>query len=359
MMAPAPTGGAHAEVHKAMKIRIGLAIFAVILVTFAHSGGIGLAPKAWAQDADLRALTDQLESLRKDLADIQKYVYRGGDMPVLSSDSAVSSLAADPEAEAQAARTQVRFSELEDQMRTLTGQIEEMTHGIDQVSLRLDKLIGDVDFRLSAMEKAQAEADGWKGQSSEIGSAIPAPTQPSPTQEALGAPPASSEPGTLGTIPATVLEDQETAAVEEAAPAEPAAPTMPALPAGTTKQQYEYAFSLLRQHEYAEAERALTAFIEKHPNDQLTGNAHYWLAETYYVRGDFRRAAGFFAKGYKNFPESNKASDNLLKLAMALVNLDDMDKACFTFKELAERFPEASSSIKQRAATESQRAGCN
>ncbi|MFP6741302.1 MAG: tol-pal system protein YbgF [Alphaproteobacteria bacterium] len=338
-----------------MKIRIGMAVFAVILMTFAHSGGIGIATNAWAQDADLRALTDQLERLRKDLADIQKYVYRGGNMPALSSDSAVSSLDADPEAEARAARTQVRFSELEDQMRTLTGQIEEMSHGIDQVSLRLDKLIGDVDFRLSAIEKAQAEADGWKGQSSEIGSAIPAPTQPSPTQEALGAPPAPSEAGTLGTIPVTALEDQDTAAVEPA----PAVPTTPALPPGTTKQQYEYAFSLLRQREFAEAERALTAFIEIHPNDKLTGNAYYWLAETHYVRKNFRQASGFFAKGYKNFPEGNKAPDSLLKLGMTLVNLDNVDNACFTFKELAERFPDASTSIKQRAATESQRAGCN
>ena len=335
--------------------RAGLAILAVVLVTFTQ-GGVGPMSNAWAQDADFRALTDQLERLRKDITDIQKYVFRGGDLPVLSADGAVSSLAADPEAEARAARIQVRFSELEDQMRSLTGQIEELAHGIDQVGLRVDKLIGDVDFRLSAIEQAQAEADGWKGQSSEIGSAMPAPTQPSPSQEALGAPSAAAEPGTLGTVPVAALEDQESV---EAAPAEPPPPTTPALPPGTIKQQYEYAFSLLRQHEYAEAERALTAFIDKHPDDQLTGNAHYWLGETHYVRGDFRKAAGFFATGYKNFPESNKAPDNLLKLGMSLVSLDEIDNACFTFTQLAERFPGASPSIKQRAASESQRAGCS
>lgn len=135
--------------------------------------------------------------------------------------------------------------------------------------------------------------------------------------------------------------------------------TTPALPPGTAKQQYEYAFSLLRQREFAEAERALTAYIDIHPADPLTGNAYYWLAETFYVRGDFRQSAGYFAKGYTNFPEGNKAPDSLLKLGMTLVNLDEIDKACFTFKELTERFPDASSSIKQRATSESQRAGCN
>ena len=102
----------------------------------------------------------------------------------------------------------------------------------------------------------------------------------------------------------------------------------------------------------------MTAFIASHPDDQLAGNAHYWLAETYYVRGDYRKAAGYFAAGYKNFPESSKAPDNLLKLAMSLANLDQPDKACFTFKELSERFPNASQSIMQRAAFESRRAGC-
>ena len=187
---------------------------------------------------------------------------------------------------------------------------------------------------------------------------MPAPTQPSPTQEAL-APPASSEPGTLGTLSVGAIDAGDAAGAVPATTAGVAPPATPALPDGTAKQQYEYAFSLLRQQEYAEAERALTAFIAVHPDDQLTGNAHYWLAETYYVRGDYRKAAGYFAAGYQNFPESNKASDNLLKLGMSLVNLDETDKACLTFKELAERFPDASSSIKQRAAAEGRRAGCS
>ena len=103
---------------------------------------------------------------------------------------------------------------------------------------------------------------------------------------------------------------------------------------------------------------AATAFIEAHPRDALAGNANYWLAETYYVRGDYRKAAGYFAAGYKNFPDSNKASDNLLKLAMSLANLEETDQACLTFKELSERYPEAPPAIKQRAVFESQRAGC-
>lgn len=324
-------------------------VLAALAAAFAVWNAGWLAAPAVAQDADLRALTDELTRLRNDLTDIQRFVYRG-DAPAPSAGGAALP-PADSEFAASAARAEVRFGELEDEIRALTGQIEEIAHRIDQVSGRVDKLIGDVDFRLMAIERAQAEAASRKAQAGESQAAAVAPTQQAPAE-----PPPAEQPGTLGTVSLGALSPEEAAG---AVPVSPAPPTTPALPPGTTKQQYDYAFSLLRQQEYAEAERALTAFIAAHPGDQLAGNAHYWLAETFYVRGDYRKAAGYFATGYKNFPESNKASDNLLKLGMSLANLDEKDKACFTFKELAERFPDASPSIKQRAAAESQRAGCS
>ena len=136
-------------------------------------------------------------------------------------------------------------------------------------------------------------------------------------------------------------------------------PPAPALPAGTVKEQYNYAFGLLRQQEYAEAERALTAFIAAHPTDQLAGNANYWLAETYYVRGDFRKAAGFFAAGYQNFPESNKASDNLLKLGMSLAGLDKKREACAACEKLTKDFPDAAAGVKNTVNREKQKNGCS
>lgn len=306
------------------------------------------AVPAMAQDADLRGLSDDLQRLSNDIKDIQLYIYRGeGPAPSILESGAAREVS---ESVTMAARREVRFGEIEDQFRTLTGQIEEIVHRIGVVSDRIEKLVSDVDFRLNAIEQAQAQA---------LARTVPQFNQPaalqSTSQQATARQPSSpAEPGTLGTLPMSALSPD--AAASGGALASP--PPTPALPAGTVKEQYNYAFSLLRQQEYAEAERALTAFIVAHPGDSLAGNANYWLAETYYVRGDFRKAAGYFAAGYKNFPKSNKASDNLLKLAMSLANLKETDQACLTFKELAERYPDATPSIKQRAAFESQRAGC-
>ena len=323
-----------------MRFRLGLT---AIVVACALGGAASIAPPAAAQEADLRALIERIDRLQKQLADLERQTYRStvAQQPVAPGEPSAAPVA-DQDGAARAARVEVRLGQIEDAMRLLTGRVEEVGFRIDTVVNRIDKLIGDVDFRLSAIEKAQAKAV-------EQVAAAPAGGRVAavPGSEAPAAPAPASEPGTLGTVPLSALSGEQAAA-----------PTTPALPAGTPKQQYDYAFSLLRQQEYAEAERALTAFIDAHPDDSLTGNAYYWLAETYYVRRDYQKAAGYFASGYRNFPEGTKATDNLLKLAMSLANIDQKDKACFTFKELAERFPDASSSIKQRAEIESRRAGC-
>ena len=68
------------------------------------------------------------------------------------------------------------------------------------------------------------------------------------------------------------------------------------LPTGSAQEQYDYAFGLLRAADYANAEVALGTFIKSHPDNSLTSNAHYWLGETYYVRGKYGDAAAAFAR---------------------------------------------------------------
>ena len=111
--------------------------------------------------------------------------------------------------------------------------------------------------------------------------------------------------------------------------------------------------------EYAEAEQALGAFIDRYPDDPLAGNAQYWLGETYYVRGDYQQAAVTFAEAYKNYPNGAKAPDNLLKLGLSLASLGNSADACGTFAELMRRYPESSPGIVRRARTESQKLNCS
>ncbi len=130
------------------------------------------------------------------------------------------------------------------------------------------------------------------------------------------------------------------------------------LPDGPPQEQYEYAFGLLRQADYAKAEQALSKFLDAHPEHELAGNAKYWLGETFYVRGNYERAAVTFAEGFQTYPDSQKAPDNLLKLGMSLAQIDRTDDACGIFAELQSRYPDAKNNILQRAEREQSRLNC-
>ena len=142
------------------------------------------------------------------------------------------------------------------------------------------------------------------------------------------------------------------------ASATPKAAALTSLPAGTPKEQYTYALNLLRQTNYDQAEIALTEFIAIQGKHPLTGNARYWLGETYYVRADYEQAAQTFFQGYQASPSNVKAPDMLLKLGMSLAQLKKKTEACATFNKLSQDFPRASSRINSAVARERKRADC-
>jgi tol-pal system protein YbgF len=298
-----------------------------------------LVGQAAAQSTDVRPLLDRLDRLERDMNLLQRQVYRGtgpGGAPVAVSP---------PDAQS-AVNYEVRFSQVEDQMRTLTGQIEEMNYNLDQLKRRLDTLVSDVDQRLAAIEHGGGPA---------VAQSTPAPApQAAPRNLAAprgaGANPSEppSQSGTLGQLPPA--RETQTAA----APAAEAG----VLPSGTPQEQYNYAFGLLRQANYPAAEQALRAFIQRYPNDALTGNAQYWLGETYYVRKDYNNAAAVFAEGYQKYPKGGKAADNLMKLGMSLAQLGQKADACRAFARFDRDFPSAAAAIKDRVVDEKKRLGC-
>jgi len=129
-------------------------------------------------------------------------------------------------------------------------------------------------------------------------------------------------------------------------------------PSGNPKQLYETAYGYLMQRDYGAAQSAFEDFLSQFPNDSLAGNAQYWLGEAYFVRGQFKAAAGAFLKGYQVYSSNARAPDSLLKLAMSLDRLGQKDAACTSYTELSSKFPNAPQNVKMRAKSERQRAGC-
>lgn len=314
---------------------------AAVLVLLVAAAG---ATRAVAQDN--QALADELQRVQRELSDLEAYVYNGATPPSGSSAGGGSNVLASQE---------VRLQQLESQMSELNGKFEGITYQLGQLSQRLDKLSEDVDFRLSQLEHGGAGA-ATVGSAEAVGGQAPA--------TAGGQMPAAPPAGTqiLGTLSQSQMDAANQGAAAPAPAATQTATASPGpydLPGATPQEQYEYAFGLLKQANYGEAELALAEFVRRNPTDVLAGNAQYWLGETYYVRGDYTNAAVAFADGYQKYPNSGKAGPNLLKLGMSLGELGKTQDACVAFSELLKKFPGADTDLVDQAHREQQRFGCS
>jgi tol-pal system protein YbgF len=325
--------------------RTGGSLIALVLLALAA----GAVPAA-AQQSDIKPLLDRIDQLERDVNLLQRQVYRGtspGGTPV----------PVNPPEGQTALSDDVRISQLEDQMRTLTGQLEEINYSIDQLKHRLDALSSDVDQRLTAIEHPGA-AVASAGAGAAAAGAAPPPPAPPPTPQAGQTPGTANSSGVLGTLGSGGPARPGAPPTPASAPAQEAQNVGTNLPSGTPMEQYQYAFGLLRQAKYGEAETAFKAFMQRFPNDQLAGSAQYWLGETYYVRQQYKDAATAFAYGYQKYPKSGKGADYLLKLGMSLGSLGQKQDACSAFQRLDRDFPTAPGNIKEHEASERQELAC-
>lgn len=116
--------------------------------------------------------------------------------------------------------------------------------------------------------------------------------------------------------------------------------TLP-VPGGTDRQNYEAAFELLKQQQYAAAGAAFGQFLASFPNSELADNAQYWLAEAYYVTDQFEEALAQFQIVLSGFPRSRKIPDALLKIGFSNYELERWDAARSALQRCRDDYPES------------------
>lgn len=293
-------------------------VFVVAVLTGLPLLGVGAAI-AQSGDTDMRGIGNRLDRIENEISDLQRQSYSG------NSSGAPTALGSG----VGAADLQSRVTQLEDQVRSLTGKVEEANYRASEAERKLELFKSDIELRFQDLQGGGgAAAGGGTAAASEEGD--PAP-RTAPAE------------GTLGTAPA-----------ESGA----AASTPSVLPNGTPETQYEFAIDLMKRGQYDQARQAFQEFLQIQPKHALSGNAQYWLGETYYAQNNYKQAGDAFLTGYTTYASSSKAPDSLLKLGMSLAALDNKDAACTVWGELGSKFPQASPSVVARARLERQKAGC-
>lgn len=236
------------------------------------------------------------------------------------------------------ARLDARITQLESDLRLVTGRTEELSFELEKLQRRVERLAADLEAQISELRQSRAAAGG----------APPGPGGGDSVNDGpkvlTNEPPAPS--------PAPTAQEPPAARRDEPAPPPAAGPATP-------RELYAHGFSLMQKQDYAAAARSFEEFLKAYPNDPLADNARYWLGESFYARGDFGAAAAKFLDAYEQNKASGKAPDALLKLGLSLGKLGKTKEACATFRELSRAQPNAPQSIKDKAAQESRRLGCS
>ncbi|MDG1707753.1 MAG: tol-pal system protein YbgF [Emcibacteraceae bacterium] len=252
----------------------------------------------------------RLTAIEKQLNAIQRRVFtpgsrfESGDIPTTDGAPIMSGTPVGGEG-ALMADINIRISELETQIRQLTGQLEEANFKVNNLTGQIETLQKDNEFRFGELERGGVS---------------------------IGAPVAASNGPTM------------------------MAPSMAA--SATPKQKYDRAYSFVSNANYDQAEISFLEFLEQHPDDELSGNAQYWLGQTYYARENYANATRTFLEGMSKYPESAKAPAYLLKVGMSLNLLGEKGEACEVFRELSARFPNSTENTRLRP-TEERKAGCS
>ena len=290
-------------------------------------------------DERLNAVIDQIQIISKDIKTLEKAVYSE------TSSSINKNFSSNNLNEDVLTKHLLKLNEIEDQFRELTNKFEEINFRIDKLSKRVTKIQSDNQLRFSDLETGNLNSSNKQiSKSAQL--------------------PGTSKPQDFGSNPgynmSNLPKQQNINSVESAASVVTSKPDKQEslLPSKPAKEQYEFAVSFMKIGDYETAEFALKEFIDKNKDHDLAGNAQYWYGETFRIRQLYSDAATAYLDGYQNYPKSQKAPENLLKLGITMVQLGEKDQGCTMIKGIKKQYPKANKAVLQKALYEQKKFKC-
>ncbi len=297
-----------------------------------------------------------------------------------------------------------RLSRLENQIRQLTGLVEELQHRNSQLEQQLKRTQQDNEFRFQELNPS-GRPPAQRERSSQ---AAPPPGPPPLTSRTPDTPPsaglpqgqpqsgarrgdvfdpratpnAPGAPRVLGS-PGTPLDLGSLAGTPDNAPLQRGGAGFPQpqggnsvpgtgavgqqavlAPSSSPRDEFDLAYGAIQRRDYELAVQGFRVFLTNHgksrePEAQrLIPEAHYWLGEALFQLKRYRDSAESFLTVSDDFPNAVKAPEALLRLGQTLAALGENETACASLGHLLTRYPKASASVKRAVEQEQKRVRC-
>jgi tol-pal system protein YbgF len=295
---------------------------------------------SFAQQDKMNELLDRLEKIQKDIQTLEKAVYsKNASLP---SDNVVVNEAL--------TRQLSKISELEKQIQQMTSKFEENNYKLQQLSDRLNKVSNDSQLRFQQLENNKVISEKVSA----------------PKEVILEKTPAVKKKETNILNSEEVDKEEENVVQEKPVQSENIKlkekvnkPKTKVLPKVSIAEQYKYAMNIMKSGDFEKAEIAFKEFVDTHSKHELAGSAQFWYGETFYIRQLYEDAAAAFLDGYQKYPNSPKASENLLKLGVTLAELGEIEQGCKMIINLKKAYPKTDAAILQKSSYEKKRFNCS
>lgn len=269
---------------------------------------------------------------------------------------------------AQAQAVDPRIAELEEQVRRLSGLVEELNFQVLQMQDQIQRMQEDNEFRFQEIEERRSDAGAAPQDRSQADAGPPAAIPD------VAAAPTLPRSGSDGQVPGapprdfgTIIFDaqgnvREATRDDTPPPAQAPAPdgtTVAALPSGDDAEElYRNSYEFILSGDYSTAEAGFRDLIARFPGSEIEPDAHFWLGEALLAQERPREAAETFLAASRSFPQARMAPEMLYKLGVSLNELNQRDVACATLAEVPNRYPQASAALLERVRDERARIVC-
>ncbi len=180
----------------------------------------------------------------------------------------------------------IKVQALTEEVRALTGRLDESQHGLDRDSLKMTENREALILRINDLETA---VNQLKEQQS---------------AEAV-------------TAPETKVQEPENKA----------------------KDAYMKAFNTFKENNYSEARDKFQSILDNYPENAYSDNARFWIGESYYKEKNYEEAILAYEELLKQNPKSDKVPGAMLKQGLAFYELNDQETGKLILEKLISKYP--------------------
>ncbi len=218
-----------------------------------------------------------------------------------------------------------QLSQLQAEIRMLTGLVEENQFKLKQIQDRQRDLYRDIENRFSGLSRSSGNINNRNSNRSSSKKKQSTVITKKPT---------------AGIKTSNIQKNNQNSSASSGA-----------------RREFDAAFSLVRNKNYTAAIEAFKAFLIKHPNSNYSANARYWMGQVFLVQKNTEAAEKQFALLIEEFPKASKTPQAKLKLADIFFKQEKWNEAKSYYSDVAKNYSGAQQQLARKGLTKLKQAG--